>query len=106
MSLVGNFTTNFDRSVETSGAGSPTRVRRRSFFADEESQAPESLTRKRTRSITRPRTEESQDTVAAPATNLSQGAPTDHKIRSEESSSDEEDKAHVRELARQYTRQS
>lgn len=105
MSIVGNFAfNNYDRSVETAGAGSPTRVRRHSFFRDEESQVPEpaGLTRSRSKSFSKPVHPQSENTTAAPSVDI----PPNDQPKELPSSSDEEDNTHVRQLARQYTRQS
>lgn len=110
MSLVGNFTSNYDASLATAGAGSPTRVRRHSYFRDEESsQIPNYLaaTRIRSKSISQPPPhEESHDTPATAKLTLSRHASGQAEKLEDPSSSDEEDKAHMRELARSYTRQS
>lgn len=108
MSLVGNFAfNNYDRSLETSGAGGPNRPRRYSYYRDEESQAPElnrtrsSLTRTRSRSIPQPAQSHSENTTAAPSIDVQQT----EKVQDPSSSSDD-DTPHVRNLARQYTLQS
>lgn len=104
MSIVGNFSfNNYDRSVEYSGAGSPARPRRYSYFRDEESQVPEptGLTRTRSKSIPQPPQSHSENTTAAPSIDIN---PTE-KVQ-DQSSSDEEGTTHVRNLARQYTLQS
>lgn len=95
---------NYDRSVETAGAGSPHRIRRHSYFRDEESQAPEPLhlTRSRSKSTSKPMEPQSENTTAAPSVDM----PTTEKPKEVPSSSDEEDDTHFRELAKHYTRQS
>jgi len=102
MSLVGNFTTNFDRSVEAAGAGSPTRVRRHSFFQDEDQQVPNPLHFTRTRS----RSNAQQHTTRNASTASNDGALAE-KLEDPSSSDEEAMKTeHVRQLARQYTQQS
>lgn len=97
MSVVGSLglLNNYDRSVETSGATSPTKQRRNSFFHND-NQVPElrPATRQRTRSTSKPVDQNETAPSNTPAVKL------------DESSSDEDDKEHVRQLARQYTRQS
>ena len=109
MSLVGNFSFgNADRSMETAGPGSPNRIRRPSFLRDEEHQVPEPLkaTRTRSRSTTQPPQEQSENTTTTVTPTMSRRASGQVEKVEDPSSSDDEDKAHVRELARSYTRQS
>jgi len=101
MSLVGNFTSNADRSTEMTGAGG--RARRQSFY-DEESPR---LTRKRTKSNAT-KSEYDPDRTVAPSLH-SRGASHDAaftKEKLEDSNSSDEEREHTRELARSYTRQS
>ncbi|KAK5084523.1 Multidrug resistance protein [Lithohypha guttulata] len=112
MSVVGSLglLNNYDRSAEMAGAPSPTRVRRHSFFHNEERQIPEPFpaTRQRTRSTSKP-IGDGGDSTAVPTPDMSRAASGERPLAEkldDRSSSDEEGNAHVRELARQYTRQS
>ncbi|KAK4906041.1 Multidrug resistance protein, partial [Elasticomyces elasticus] len=108
MSLVGNFAFgNNDRSIESAGPGSPLKQRQHSSFADGNTQAPNPLDlfKKRTKSTTRGG-DNSRDSTAVPT--LVDGSVLANEKSNPGPSSDNEDeqKQHIRELARTYTRQS